>query len=218
MARGRAANYEEQHQAILQQAAELFALQGYWATSMNQVAQACGLSKPALYHYFVDKHDLLVQIAQGHVSRLQNLVEQALHIQANTSSTSSTTPQRAGTEQQKALAFLEALIQSFVQEYAQARYAHRVLVEDVKFMQPQAQAQVLQAQRDLVDSFAQALSSTWPQLQPQGLAKPTTMLLFGMLNWLFTWFQPEGDLSYTQIAHMVLQLLQGGVPALVRQN
>ena len=40
-----------------------FAELGYPGTSMNQVAQACGLSKPALYHYFRDKYDLLVQIA-----------------------------------------------------------------------------------------------------------------------------------------------------------
>jgi AcrR family transcriptional regulator len=51
MARGRALGYDAQREAILTQAAELFARQGYVGTSMNQVATACGMSKPALYHY-----------------------------------------------------------------------------------------------------------------------------------------------------------------------
>ena len=59
MARGRALGYDVQREAILAHAAELFAQQGYVGTSMNQVATACGLSKPALYHYVRDKSDLL---------------------------------------------------------------------------------------------------------------------------------------------------------------
>ena len=34
---------------------------------MNQVAEACGLSKATLYHYYRDKYQLLVEIAEGHV-------------------------------------------------------------------------------------------------------------------------------------------------------
>ena len=51
MPRGRAAGYDDQREMILARAAELFARSGYPATSMNQVAEACGLSKAALYHY-----------------------------------------------------------------------------------------------------------------------------------------------------------------------
>ena len=55
---------------ILRQAATLFARHGYPSTSMNQVAEACSLSKATLYHYYKDKYSLLVSIAEGHVSRL----------------------------------------------------------------------------------------------------------------------------------------------------
>ena len=43
---------------------------------MNQVAEACGLSKPSLYHYYRDKYSLLLSIADSHVSRLQALVQE----------------------------------------------------------------------------------------------------------------------------------------------
>ena len=80
MPRGRSAGYGEQREAIVARAAELFARQGYHATSMNQLAEAAGLSKATLYHYYRDKDALLVHIADGHVSRLQALVAEAARV------------------------------------------------------------------------------------------------------------------------------------------
>ena len=62
MARGRSSGYDDQRELILGHAAALFARSGYPGTSMNEVAQACGLSKPTIYHYFRDKYALLVDI------------------------------------------------------------------------------------------------------------------------------------------------------------
>ena len=78
MARGRAAGYDDQRELILAQAAALFAQRGYPATSMSQVALACGLSKATLYHYYRDKYSLLVSITEGHVAKLGALVDEVL--------------------------------------------------------------------------------------------------------------------------------------------
>ena len=61
MPRKRAPTFEAQREDILAAAARLFADQGFSATSMNQVAEACGVAKPTLYHYFQDKQELLAQ-------------------------------------------------------------------------------------------------------------------------------------------------------------
>ncbi|MDO8248265.1 MAG: hypothetical protein Q7T78_00915, partial [Rhodoferax sp.] len=45
------------------------------------------------------------------------------------------------------------------------------------------------------------------------LNKPLTMLLFGMMNWMFTWLQPEGKLSHSQMAPVVADLFLGGLGA-----
>ncbi|MFI4932601.1 MAG: TetR/AcrR family transcriptional regulator, partial [Burkholderiales bacterium] len=50
MPRGRSKKYDDQRELILARAATLFAHRGYPGTSMNEVAQACGLSKATLYH------------------------------------------------------------------------------------------------------------------------------------------------------------------------
>jgi len=195
MARGRSAGYEDQRELILERAAQLFAQRGYTAASMNEVAEACGLSKPALYHYFRDKYALLVHIAEGHVSRLQVLVDEVEALQL--------APEPR----------LRLLIQRFVQEYARAKDAHRVLTEDVKFLNDEDRARILGSERDVVAHFSAAVRAHWPHIGDAHLATPTAMLLFGMINWMFTWFRPDGALAYEDMAPMVADLFFGGVPA-----
>ena len=195
MARGRAAGYDDQRHAILDQAAQLFARHGYSATSMNQVAEACGLSKATLYHYFRDKYSMLVSVADGHVSHLQALVQ---------------APVPAGTLPRQQL---EQLIHRIVSAYADAEHAHRVLTEDVRFLEPQDQSRVLDKERQVVAVFARAVAAVRPELDEAGLAKPLTMLLFGMINWMFTWMKSDGALTHEAMAPIVADLFLGGLPA-----
>jgi AcrR family transcriptional regulator len=201
MARGRAPGFDAQRETILSQAAELFARQGFVGTSMNQIATACGLSKPALYHYVRDKSDLLFEIATTHVARLHALIDEvaagdAVH------------PPPAD-----ATAHVRRLIERFVLEYAGARHAHRVLTEDVRFLEPTDQARVLALQRQVVSSFANAIAQVRPELVAADLHKPLAMLLFGMMNWMFTWLQPDGKLSHADMAPVVADLFLGGLGA-----
>ncbi|MNW17823.1 hypothetical protein D3C71_2171430 [compost metagenome] len=39
------------------------------------------------------------------------------------------------------------------------------------------------------------------------------MLLFGMINWMFTWMKPGGRLDHAAIAPIVADLFLGGVGA-----
>lgn len=193
MARGRAASYDDQRDMILARAAELFAQRGYMATSMNQVAEACGLSKATLYHYYRDKYALLLHIADDHVSRLQALVgevaDQAL-------------PPRPR---------LERLIVRFVEAYADAQHAHRVLTEDVRFLEPDDQARVLGKEREVVAAFARTVAELRPEQAAADWAKPLTMLLFGMINWMFTWMRPGGRVDHATLAPVVADLFLGGL-------
>jgi len=195
MARGRSPGYDDQREMILDHAAQLFANRGYSATSMNQVAEACGFSKALLYHYYRDKYSLLVSIAENHVSRLEDLV--------------------ADVEGQKLPpeAKLRELIRRFVEEYAGAKHAHRVLTEDVKFMEDADRQRVLETQRTVVNGFARAVIELRPDLKKASIAKPLTMLLFGMINWMFIWMRPDGELDYDAMAPVVADLFLGGLPA-----
>ena len=45
------------------------------------------------------------------------------------------------------------------------------------------------------------------------LAKPLTMLLFGMVNWMFTWMKPDGALDHAAMAPVVADMFLGGLKA-----
>lgn len=191
--RGRATGYDDQREAILEHAAFLFARQGYASTSMNQVADACGLSKATLYHYYRDKYALLVSIAEGHVSHLEAVVRgvlaQALEPEAR----------------------LRMLIREVLVEYAHAQDAHRVLTEDVRFLEAQDQERVLGKERWLVRAFSEVVLAVRPDLKRASMGKPLTMFLFGMINWMFTWVRADGPLDYDALAPVVADLFVGGL-------
>ena len=193
MARGRASGYDEQREMILAHAARLFAQRGYPATSMNQVAKACGVSKATIYHYFRDKYALLVSIADSHVSRLQLLVAEVAR-------------EAVAPELQ-----LRELILRIVDEYADAQDAHRVLTEDVKFLELEDRERVLDKEREVVAGFARAVGALRPDLAQAALSKPLTMLLFGMVNWMFMWMKPDGKLDHDAMAIVVADLFLGGL-------
>jgi TetR/AcrR family transcriptional regulator len=195
MARPRSAGYDGQREQIMAAAAALFAGRGYTATTMSQVAAACGVSKATLYHYVSDKHQLLASITAGHVARLEALVAdvRALKLEPE--------------------AHLRTLIDRFMQAYAHAQHEHRVLTEDVKFLAEAERTEVVQAQRRVVAAFAEAVIAVRPSLAGSELATPLAMLLFGMMNWTFTWLRPGGALTHQALAPLVSELFLGGLPA-----
>jgi AcrR family transcriptional regulator len=195
MARPRSASFEDHRKEILDCAAALFAQRGYIGTTMNEVADACGVTKPTLYHYYRDKDDLLMSIADGHVSALVDLVAAVEQ------------------EHEPGAQRLHALVHGFLQEYAGARDQRRVLTEDVKFLREKDLAQVLDKERRVVAAFADAIAATRPDLQRDQLVKPLAMLLFGMINWLFTWWRPDGTLGPQALATLIDRLLFGGLAA-----
>ncbi len=195
MARPRSAGFELQREQMLAAAAQLFATRGYTASTMKEVAAACGVSKATLYHYVSDKHGLLVQITQGHVARLEGLVQEVQQQQLE--------PQ----------AQLRELIHRFMQVYASAQHEHRVLTEDVKFLAEPDRAAVQAGQRRVVKAFADAIGTLRPELQSRQLHKPLAMLLFGMMNWTFTWLREGGALTHASLAPLVAELFLGGLPA-----
>ena len=195
MARPRSAGYDDQRELILAKAASLFAQQGFIATSMNQVAAACGVSKATLYHYVSDKHALLSLVAEAHVKRLELVVDE---VQAQ-----ALPPEEA----------LRELIVRFVREYASAQNEHRVLTDDVRFLADKERQHVLDAERRVVAAFAQTVAAVRPALREAELHKPLTMLLFGMINWMFTWLKPDGRLGHDEMAPIVADLFLGGLGA-----
>jgi AcrR family transcriptional regulator len=71
-----APGHEESRARVLQAALELFAEQGFAATSTRELSERLGFTKAALYYYFKTKDDLLVALIQPAVEQLTALITQ----------------------------------------------------------------------------------------------------------------------------------------------
>ena len=198
MARGKAPTFELQRATMLRAAAGLFAEKGFHNTSVSAIAQACGVSKPLLYHYYRDKEHLLFDIADSYIDELQAIVDavEARKLDAESH-------------------FAE-LVTRFMEAYEHAQDHHMVLVQDVKFLQQEQAARVAEKQRRVVAAFADALARIEPGLKGRKLDKPVTMILFGMINWTFTWLRADGPLTFHDMAPVVTQIFLNGVRGLMR--
>jgi AcrR family transcriptional regulator len=197
MARGKAATFEMQRASILKAAAGQFAANGFHNAAMAALARACGVSKPLLYHYYRDKEHILFDIADSYIDELLKIV--------------------AEVEARKLdpPGHFSALVTRFMEEYQHSQDQHMVLVQDVKFLQAEQAEQVAAKQRKVVAAFADALARIEPGLKQRKLDKAVTMILFGMINWTFTWLRADGPLAYRDMAPVVTAIFLNGVKGLM---
>jgi AcrR family transcriptional regulator len=195
VARPKAPTFDLQRATILQSAARLFAQKGFHNASMAELAQACGISKPLLYHYYRDKEQILFDIVDRYMDRLVGIAAEVRS-------------RRLYPEPR-----LRALIGRFMQEYRHSQAQHIVLVQDVKFLSESQRTHVTRKQRQVVETFSEAIAGLRPRLRKRGLRVPLAMILFGMINWTFTWLRPDGSLTYEDMADVVSEIFLHGVAA-----
>ncbi len=200
MARTRSPSFTEQREAILEKAAMLFARRGFHATSMALLAEACGVSKALLYHYYRDKESILFDVAAAHIDRLLALIQEVLEHYPLA------TPNAAE-------AALSEVVTRFLAEYSHAQHRHIVLVQDVKHLPPALAEQIRSKQRLVVHGVERIVAALLDPLAPHALVAALTMTLFGMINWTFTWLRPDGPLTHRELAPLVTHLFLGGLPA-----
>jgi AcrR family transcriptional regulator len=196
MARPRAADHFEKRQAIMAQAAELFAQHGYDRASLAMLAQACGVSKALVYHYWRDKEELLFDVLAQH---LQTLVDRARGVHALA---------RGARERLETLAFL------LLDAYRDADAVHRVQIACLSLLSAERQEALKALERALVDEAAAIIADLHPDIARQRhLLMPLTMSFFAMLNWHYLWHREGAKLTRADYARMVATLIAAGTPA-----
>ncbi len=199
MARPKSAEHDDKRAEILDRAAECFAAKSYVAASMNDIAAACGTSKARLYHYYASKDAILYDLLNRYTERL-------LHIVSDIEAQRKTLPARDA---------LRALIRRFLAEYESSATRHIALVSHTPFL-PEAEREIImQRQREMVAAFARFIKRAYPARVTRRNLTPLTMMLFGMMNWTFTWLKPADKtaphrISYAAFAELVIDTLERG--------
>ncbi|WP_153099192.1 TetR/AcrR family transcriptional regulator [Paraburkholderia hayleyella] len=200
MARTRAPDHETQRDQILELAAEKFALTSYASTSMINLATASGTSKARLYHYYESKEAILFDLLDRYTKRLMLIIAEV-----------------EGASQRRKLTERETfaeLIRAFLSEYETSHSRHIALLNDVKYLAPPQREIILERQRDVVAAFTRQLTRAYPERATGDNQTALTMMVFGMINWTFTWLKPGGHMGYREFAEQVIGMVDHGLQPL----
>ena len=196
MARVRAEDYDDKREAILLRAARVFAHSGTERASMSGVADACGISKALLYHYYDSKDALIFDIISTHLSGIENALLKA--------------PSDGSPE-----VHLRNLCQALLAQYENADDLHRVQLTSLETLPEDKAVEIRQSERRIVAVFSAAIAALDEKIaNDRRLLIPVTMSLLGMLNWAFMWFRPGRGMTRAEYADLAATLAIEGIKKL----
>ncbi|WP_117236871.1 TetR/AcrR family transcriptional regulator [Thermus sediminis] len=180
---------------ILEEAAKLFTEKGYEATSVQDIAQALGLSKAALYHHFRSKEEILYEISLLALEGLVRSGEQALK---------EPDPRRA------LLRFMEAHARYFGENYP----FFVAMLQGLQSLSPERRAQTV-ALRDRHEENLRTILR-WG-MEARAFRQVDAALagrgVLSLLNWMIRWFRPEGPMRAEEVARAYFDLILRGLEA-----
>jgi len=195
---GRAARgskaYDRKLEAILRQAAAVFRARGYHQASIRDIARATGVSLAGLYYYFSSKEDLLYLI-QRHA--FETILAAA----------------RAGLEAiESPEERLRALILIHLRFFLEHPNEMKVLTHEEEWLSKERGREV----RAIKRAYYQLCFDQVEQLcRERGLKGFNTRLavlsLFGMMNWIYTWYNPKIDPDAAGCAEAMAGIFLEGV-------
>lgn len=189
---------------ILDYATDIFAEKGYEGASMRDLSRLSGISLAGLYYYFDSKEKLLYFIQQHTFNTIMDRLRERL----------------ATTTDPKARIYI--FVHNHI-DYAIAKQkAMKVLSHEDDVLKNGFGTELAAIKREyyricmqLVDDLAKSQRTDRPE--PKAGGKPTVNLrtavmgLFGMMNWLYTWYNPRIDPGADVIAREMTDVFLQGV-------
>jgi TetR/AcrR family transcriptional regulator, cholesterol catabolism regulator len=184
---------------IYRAAAQIICEKGYDATSMNDIAEAVGITKAGLYHHISGKKDLLFRIMNFGMDSLEEQVIQ---------------PARAIEDAEQRL---ETIITNHVhlitsRSTPQGNNPVTIVVDEVAGLAPAHRRKIDQRKRAYVDLIRETLD----RLKMEGKLREVDVTaaafsLLGMILWLSRWYSPGGRLTPEQVSEEVTKIALGGL-------
>src|SRR5450432_3795503 len=174
----------DSRQEILRTAARLFQQRGYDATSMNDVAASLKLSKGGLYHHFQSKDEILFEIMNHAMELTQERVLAPVRSIADP------------------VERLRALIRLHIEVVLSPRDREiTVMLHENHPLPPALRKRINHRKKEYVH-FVESLiadvqrnAQKTRQAKARVSARAAAFALMGMINWIYQWYKPEGDLQ-----------------------
>lgn len=189
----RSGDYENKRLILLREAARLFIEKGVQQTSLDDVVENLGISKPALYYYFKSKDEIISEcLARGHKNDEENVKRIFETLKSG--------PER-----------LKALCQYYTRTITDD-FGRCIVLIELNSLSPEGQERFLKSQRFLYGEIKRLIS--------EGVAEGsfnecnetvTAFALIGALNSSARWFVSGKGLEPDEIADQIYRTFANGV-------
>ncbi len=186
---------------ILDYATEVFAEKGYEGASMRDLSRLSGISLAGLYYYFESKEKLLYFIQQHTFKTIMERLRQRLE--------ASNDPETR----------IRIFVQNHVDYSVAKQKAMKVLSHEDDVLKNGYGAELLAIKREyyricvgLVDDLIKSNGVKSGVAQAVGINTRTAVMgLFGMMNWLYTWYRPRVDPDAEAVAREFSDIFLSGI-------
>jgi AcrR family transcriptional regulator len=178
-------------QRVLAAAVELFAVNGFDGTSVQEIVERAQVTKGALYHYFTSKDDLLYEIYHALLSvqlaDLDRILAQGL------------APAQT----------VRAIIVNLIETTAARAKEAAVFAREMHRLDAAYLATIRADRRKYHQTFRALIEDGQAKgdFSPVASADTVTLMVFGMINQLPTWYSPAGPKTSTELAAEVTEFV-----------
>ncbi len=201
--------HDQKLELILRTSARIFAGKSYHSTSMRDISRATGVSLAGLYHYCKSKEELLFLIQDHCFGRVLERLEQRTR--------------GINDPLEKLRLFIDNHLSFFAANMAEMKVlSHEAesLAGDLHEHVSSRKRQYTRTARRILAEVQQTVAGSELRAprrngQPKKTAKPVdltvaTYALFGMMNWIYNWYDPSGKLSVSQLVDNITRLFLSG--------
>jgi len=186
---------EQLRRSILKSALKLFEINGYHATSVDDIVQDAGFTKGALYHHFPGKEDILLELQMVYI---ENRVENARRLIEQHDS--------AGDR-------LRSLIREGLVAIGKFRSHVAVFSNERRFLAQKRFAAVKRKRDELEQIYVSVIGQGIKDGSFSASVQPriASFAILGMLTGAYGWYRPNGPLSPDQVADQLCMLVINGL-------
>ena len=193
-----AERYDANIDLILRAAAKVFSEKSFGLATIRDIAAEAGIAFSRIYYYLRNKEEILYLISRNAFERLIRLAED--HI-----------ADVKDPEQE-----LQAFIKSHLEYHMSNLAEMKVLVREADSLSGTYAAEIAKLKRDYSRLFRRIIERVAAKRAATidvERARILTSLLFGAMNWFYTWYDPSKD--YTRRARIIDEVYRMALAAIV---
>jgi AcrR family transcriptional regulator len=187
--------FDRQLGKILEHATDVFCDRGYEGASMRDLSRATGMSLAGMYHYFGSKERLLYLIQKHTFSTILD------HLRDQLSDISD--PEQG----------IRIFIQNHLEYFLKHQQAMKVLSHEDEVLDGDYGREVAQIKREYYQICRELLNRHRKEKGLEFDSRTAVLSLFGMMNWIYTWYNPRLDGGAAQLSRDMGNIFFHGISA-----